>query len=231
METDKPARWCHDMSVGQSSSKTLHDMTRSFACSWIKLKAISGFSLIGEFLCASVGQEGPGLTWVHRNIRLTSVLVNLMQSVAWWLIEILLKNRSANTDTKNKNTDTNTYTLKFGLWWGGGNRVEKCKPIINLRFNCKWKNTVENTVTNNYRCKKILINDDEVEKCKRIINLRLKPKFFFPPLSSTQYWSILSHVPGQRRDLSRIFTNQLNSGNWNEIVFMCTWSIETSSQG
>ena len=111
------------MSGGQSSSKTLHDMTRSFACSWIKLKAISGFSLIGEFLCASVGQEGPGLTWVHRNIRLTSVLVNLMQSVAWWLIEILLKNRSANTDTKNKNTDTNTYTLKFGLWWGGGNCV------------------------------------------------------------------------------------------------------------
>ena len=68
-------------------------------------------------------------------------------------------------------------------------------------------------------------------KVKRIINLRLKPKFFFPPLSSTQYWSILSHVLGQRRDLSRIFTNQLNSGNLNEIVFMYTWSIETSSQG
>ena len=129
-------------------------MTRSFACSWIKLKAISGFSLIGVFLCASVGQERPGLTWVHRNIRLTSVLVNLMQSVAWWLIEILLKNTSANTDTKNKNTDTNTYTLNLGLWWWDGNRVEKCKPIINLRFNCKCKNTDKNTVTNKYRCKK-----------------------------------------------------------------------------
>ena len=215
------------MSGGQSSSKTLHDMTRSFACSWIKLKAISGFSLIGVFLCASVGQEGPGLTWVHRNIRLTSVLVNLMQSVAWWLIEILFKNTSANTDTKNKNTDTNTYTLKFGLWWGGGNCVSPSliwDSIANAKIQIKIQSQINTGAKN-------LDQWWWGGKVKRIINLRLKPKFFFPPLSSTQYWSILSHVLGQRRDLSRIFTNQLNSGNLNEIVFMYTWSIETSSQG